>query len=207
MKLPGKLQNLLKRSDDSDEEDEEFEPEIPFSETPDGRMQSSDKNVRLDMVDELAENPGAESLALLTTYIGDSDEDIREAIIEATAEYDEEAIPALTEVLHGDSRIAREAAVKALALIGGDDIKAALLEALKDTSVWVREAAAEVLTRFADSDETVQAALGERAALEAAAAILPDESVVTLVEDDEPTVINPGEEIESPATRYKSITR
>jgi HEAT repeat protein len=112
---------------------------------PANALQHPQWQVRLNAVQQLAEQKQPENLSRLIAMLNDSDSDVRDAAVEAVAAYGASAVANLSALLKEGHLNSREAAARALGMIGDPAAAPALMNALEDESVWVRIQAANAL--------------------------------------------------------------
>lgn len=113
--------------------------------------------MRLEAVQELAQRKQPEDLSHLITMLNDTDSDVRDAAVEGVGAYGAVAVPYLSTLLADGHLRSREAAARALGLIGDAGALPALINALNDESAWVRIQAANALGQLETNEEALSA--------------------------------------------------
>lgn len=114
-------------------------------EQPSEALQHSQWQVRLQAVQNLAQQPVQTALPALLAALCDPDSDVREAAIHVVSGYGKAAVVPLLNLLETGTRDAREAAAQALREIADPSAIPGLTAALHDESAWVRQQAARAL--------------------------------------------------------------
>lgn len=114
-------------------------------------LKHPDWRIREAAIWSLAESLDPKIIPYMVGMLNDADNDVREAASNILIAFGEESLHYLLDILnHGDNVIARETAAKALSIMADRASVNSLIEALNDTSVWVRIPVVQALGEIGD---------------------------------------------------------